>query len=94
MNFYNSKEIVSMLSAPPFSFNRPGTVQVVVESNESVKLIGAGEYVEEAVRSLTDPKSSHMKYFARHKTFFKASKIVAESTGHSAILLIGSRRKW
>ena len=83
-----------MLSAPPFAFNRPGTAQVIPETNDSIKIFGAGHLVEEAVRSLTDPKSTHRKYFARHKTFFQADEMIAEEVGHSVILHIGSRRKW
>jgi hypothetical protein len=86
MNFYNSKEVVSMLSAPPFSYNRPGTVQVVVEDANNIRFIGAEMYIDEAVRALTDPKSSHTRYFARHNTFFKNKG--------KGVLEIGSRRKW
>ena len=94
MNFYNAKEIVDILQAPPFAFNTPGAATVVVDSNDKIKILGAGGTVDDAVRSLTDPRSSHVRHFARHKTFFQAEKMVSEEVGHSTILQIGSRRKW
>ena len=50
--------------------------------------------VDDAVRSLTDPRSTHSRHFKRHNTFFQAEKMVSEDVGHSTILQIGSRRKW
>jgi UDP-N-acetyl-D-mannosaminuronic acid transferase (WecB/TagA/CpsF family) len=94
VNFYNSQEVVNMLSAPPFAFNRVGAVQAVIEDNDKIKLVGTKQQVDEAVHSLTHPKSSHAKYFARHKTFFQAQPSIMEDKGHSAIMQIGSRRKW
>ena len=94
MNFYNAKELVAVLTAPPFAFNTPGAAKVVVEGNEHIKIFGSASLVEDAVRSLTDPRSTHARHFSRHKTFFQPEKMMKEETGHSVVLAIGSRRKW
>lgn len=92
MNFLNAKEVVALLTSPPFSLNRPGTAMVDAASNDTIEVVGAGEYTEDTVRALVDPKSTWAKFFVRRKVYFKMGKKVKQGPVSGYELKITSRR--
>lgn len=84
---YNAKEVVALLTAPPFALGRPGTAGVEVASKDSILLFGAGEYVEDAVRALTDKNSSWMRQLARRRIMLQQVKQSSPNASNQEIEL-------
>lgn len=94
MNFLNARDIVAILSAPPFSYNTPAhDVVIEVNDNDSIRVVGYGAFVEDFIRLVTDKNSSLFRFFMRKRTFFQLDKIVKRNETYEAILKIVSIKK-
>lgn len=87
----NTREVVALLSTPPYSLNRPGTAQVYAIDNENICLEGAGEYVQDIANLLLDKKSKWRQQFSKKRITFQQTEEMMEDVSYKINLKVNWR---